>query len=389
MLTAWLIIDALVRNWALVAIISTILTLVIVPTLILLKYVRISLNIMRTTKPPLARNPLDFDRMRGEAVLFPAYDGLRLQGMLIRANPEVPRRGIVIFAHEFCSDMFSCARYCRPLQQQGYDIFTFDFRGHGQSPNEPAFEPRQWVTDHEVNDMRGAVAFVQNWLEEQRLPPEIGLFGISRGACAAILVATEAPSVRAIIADGAFSTDTTIEYFMRRWAYIFARVRIVYENHPPVFWRFLRWSMMFFARREFRCRFPSVRKAIKRMTPRPILFIHGEKDSYLPVEYSSRRLYALAGQPKYLWIAPEARHNQAVIRHPAFYAWLTTHFLERHLITPASPDELFSTEAPPEVGGPVASETRYGGDGEHQRRRPVAPPGEPFVLPERQKGADG
>lgn len=329
-LLAWSVVDALARNWAMVAIISTIVTLIVVPTLVLTKYLRISLNIMRTTKPPLARSPLDFDPLVGEPVTFPAYDGLPLHGMMIRANARVPRRGLIIFAHEFCSDMCSCARYCRPLRDAGYDILTFDFRGHGQSECTPDYTPRQWVTDRDLDDMRGAAAFAQAWLEEHGYPVEYGAFGISRGACAAIIVALENPHIGAIVADGAFSTDTTIEYFMKRWAYIFARVRFVYENHPPVFWRFLRWSMMHCARREFKCRFPSVRKTIRRMTPRPMLFIHGEKDSYLPVE-QSRRLYALAGQPKYLWVAPGARHNQAVIRHPEFYERLTTAFFERHL----------------------------------------------------------
>ncbi len=330
MLLGWSILDALLRNWALVVIVTTIVILLVVPATILMKYVRISLNIMRTTKPPLARSPLDFDRLVGEPVSFPAYDGLPLQGMLIRANPAVARRGLIVFAHEFCADMHSCARYCRPLQQEGYDILTFDFRGHGQSECPPDYTPRQWVTDRDLDDMRGAAAFAEHWLAEQGYLAEFGVYGISRGACAAILVAAENPSIRAIVSDGAFSTDTTVEYFMKRWAYIFARVRFVYENHPPVFWRFLRWSVFYFARREFKCRFPSVRKAITRMSPRPMLFIHGEKDSYLPVE-QSRRLYALAPQPKLLWIAPGARHNQAVVLHPEFYSRLTVSFFNRYL----------------------------------------------------------
>lgn len=327
---AWAWLDVLARNWALVGICATLLTLVAVPALVLIKYVRISLNIMRTTRPPLARNPLDFERLNGEPVTFPAYDGLPLQGMLLRNTQDMPGRGLIVFAHEFCSDMYSCARYARPLLDAGFDILAFDFRGHGQSPCAADYTPRQWVSDRELDDMRGAVACATAWLEEHGRPAEVGVFGISRGACAALLVAAEDPRICMLVADGAFSTDSTIEYFMKRWAYIFARVRIVYENHPPVFWRFLRWAMMHFARREFRCRFPSVRKAIRRMVPRPILFIHGEKDSYLPVE-QSRLLYALAGQPKLLWIAPEARHNQAVIHHPEQYARLTTTFFERYL----------------------------------------------------------
>lgn len=336
MLLGWSALDALSRNWALVAMVSTITALVVVPVMVLMKYVRISLNIMRTTKPPLARNPLDFERPVGEPVSFPAYDGLPLQGMVIRGNAALGPRGLVIFAHEFCADMHSCGRYCRPLWQAGYDILTFDFRGHGQSECPPGYTPRQWVTDRELDDMRGATAFAARWLEARGRPVRLGVFGISRGACAALLVAQEDPRLSVIVADGAFSTDTTVEYFMKRWAYIFAKVRFVYENHPPVFWRFLRWSMFHFARREFKCRFPSVRKAIPRMTPRPILFIHGEKDSYLPVE-QSRRLYALAGQPKALWIASGARHNQAVVHHPELYARLTTMFFDRYLAVPSKP----------------------------------------------------
>ncbi|TWT46217.1 Alpha/beta hydrolase family protein [Phycisphaerae bacterium RAS1] len=329
-LLAATVVDFLARNWAVVAIASTVITLIFVPALIISKYVRISLNIMRTTRPPLTRNPLDYDRLLGEPVRFPAYDGLPLAGMLVRAAPNAPARGLIVFAHEFCSDLYSCARYCRPLLDAGYDIFAFDFRGHGHSECGPDYVPRQWVTNHDVNDMRGAVAYALNWLEENGRTPEIGVVGVSRGACAAIVTAQETPQIRAIVADGAFSTDTTIEYFMKRWAYIFAKVRVVYENHHPAFWRFLRWCMMRVARREFRCRFPSVRKSLKRMTPRAMLFIHGEKDSYLPVE-QTRRLYAISGQPKYLWIAPAARHNQAAVLHAAYYADLTVGFFDRHL----------------------------------------------------------
>lgn len=327
---AWSIFDVLVRNWAIVAIASTVTTLLVVPALIILKYVRISLNIMRTTRPPLSRNPLDFDPLLGEPVSFPASDGLPLGGMIVRADPQVRRRGMIIFAHEFCSDMHSCARYCRPLQQAGYDIFAFDFRGHGRSPNEPGYVPRQWVTDRDVRDLRGAVAFASQWLARHGYPRELGIFGVSRGACAAILLATENPDIHAIVCDGVFSTDRTIEYFMKRWAYIFAKVRVVYENHHPAFWKLLRRVMIRLARREFGCDFPSVRRAIERMTPRAMLFIHGQRDSYLPVE-QSRLLYALAAQPKYFWVVPGARHNQAVALCPELYARLTTEFFDTHL----------------------------------------------------------
>ncbi|MCA9242621.1 MAG: alpha/beta fold hydrolase [Phycisphaerales bacterium] len=338
---ASLIFDALVRNWALVAIVVTIALLVIVPALVLLRYARISLNIMRNTKPPLCRAPQDFEALDGEAVQFPAFDGLPLAGAIIRANPDRPSRGLVVFCHEFCSDLRSCSRYCRPLLQVGYDIFTFDFRNHGRSASEPNYTPRQWLSDREVDDIRGAIAFARDWLRDNGRSQEIGLFGISRGGCASVFGAAECEGVRAIVLDGAFSTDRTIEYFMKRWAYIFAKVKVLYENHPPAFWRFLRWIMIKLAQREFRCVFPSVRKALKGMTPRPILFIHGAEDSYLPVE-QTRLLFDMAPAPKEIWIAPGARHNQAVIRHPERYAARVISFFDRYLAS--APREVVKEE---------------------------------------------
>lgn len=350
---AWSLFDLLARNWALAAIVITTIVLIVVPTLVILKYVRISLNIMRSTRPPLARSPLDFERLRGEPVTFTAFDGHELHGMIIRAESDTPRRGMVLFCHEFCSDMHSCARYCRPLQQVGYDIFTFNFRGHGESDCEPGYTPRQWLTEREVHDLRGALALARDWLRERGLPQEVGLFGISRGACAAILAAAEHPDVRAVVCDGAYSTDRTIEYFMRRWAYIFARVRILYENHHPYFWMFMRWTLIQLASRRFGCTFPSVVKAITRMDPRPMLFIHGEKDSYLPVELS-RILYALAPQPKTLWVAPGAKHNQAVCLHPDVYARLTVAFFDRYLWGQAPEHETQPADRPGEPPDPPA-----------------------------------
>lgn len=356
-LATWSIFETLARNWALAAMLTTTLILVVIPVLVLNKYVRISLNIMRTTKPPLSRSPLDFDRPAGEPVSFPAFDGVRLSGMLLAGAPHVPRRGLVVFAHEYCSDMYSCGRYTRSLLDAGFDVFTFDFRGHGQSDCDSSYTPRQWVTDREVADMRGAVAYVRQMLEQRGEPPQFGLFGISRGAGAALIVAAENRDIACVVSDGAFSTDRVIEWYMRRWAYIFATVRILYENHHPRFWKFLRWVMVSFAAREFRCQFPSVYKTVKRLRPMPLLFIHGEKDSYLPVE-QSRTLYALAPQPKALWIAAGARHNQAVILHPELYARLTIDFFTEHLASGTLPPAAASPARDP-VAAPTAAGAQH------------------------------
>lgn len=322
--------EAVARNWALFSIFLTLLLLIVVPALVLTKYLRICLNIIGDTEPPLSASQRGYELASGDERDFFASDGVRLRGIFLHPPAHVPYRGTIIFAPEFKSDRTSCVRYCRPLVEAGYSIFSFDFRGHGQSMSQEGYTSRLWTSDREMADMIGAISFVEQWLESHGRPIEIGLFGISRGGCTALLASEACNSVKAIITDGAFSSDCTLEHLMKRWAKIFAKVRIVYENHPPEFYRFLRWALFVTCRMKFKCRYPSVRKALMRMAPRPLLLIHGQRDSYIPVE-QSRLLYAMAAQPKYLWVVPDAKHNQSVDVRPAEYARRTVEFFDRYL----------------------------------------------------------
>jgi uncharacterized protein len=117
---------------------------------------------------------------------------------------------------------------------------------------------------------------------------------------------------------------------MKRWAHIFAKVRLVYENHPDIFWRLMCWLVMLVAQRKLKRRFLSVRKALRDMAGRPIMFIHGGRDSYIRQEHSEL-LYENAAEPKYLWIVPQAKHNQAVIVAREEYAARTIAFFAKHL----------------------------------------------------------
>lgn len=334
------IFNFIARNWALCSIAATITMLVLIPYLILQKYVRLSLNIFTDTEPPLSMTQVSHPRLPGDEVDFWATDGMRLAGVFMHPPPELKPKGLILFAPEFKSDRYSCARYCLPLLRAGYDVFSFDFRGHGRSSREEGYTPRQWSSDREIADIRGAIAYCTDWLEQQGRPPEIGLFGISRGAAAGVLAAAQNPAIKCFVTDGLFSSDAALEHLMKRWAYIFARVKFVYENHPPEFWMFLCWAMMHKAQRKFGVYFPSVRKVLPTIRPRPMLLIHGGRDSYISVD-QARLLYALAPQPRYLWIVPEARHNQSVTVQPAAYARRTVEFFDRFLAGEHGPDNLY------------------------------------------------
>jgi len=318
------------RHWAAVAISLTCASLATFLALLLGKYVRICLNIFVDTPPPLSMGPLDFQPLHGEIVRFRSFDGTSLRGMHLNTPNRSACLGTVVFCHEYGSDMYSCARYARPLIEAGFDVFTFDYRGHGDSSKSPRYKPLQWPSDKELADTLGACADVESVLAAEGKPTEIGLFGISRGAGSGLLAACSDHNIKAILCDGAFSTDTTIVALMKRWAYIFARVKLVYENHSEQFWRFLFWLLMRFAQPRLGCRFPSVRKALRDMQPRAIFFIHGQRDSYIRVE-QTQVLYEAAPEPKYLWVVEGAKHNQSAIIEPRQYARRTIAFFRRHL----------------------------------------------------------
>jgi len=318
------------RHWAAWAIALTFLSVLVMGGLVLARYVRICLNIFCDTHPPLAMGPLDFQPIYGEVVRFRSFDGTSLRGMRIPGAKGQPYRGTIVFCHEFGSDMYSCGRYARPLIDAGFDVFTFDFRGHGESSCSKTYRPLQWPSDKDMEDVLGACAHVESLLQAAGRPLKIGVFGISRGAGAALLAAATDTNICAILCDGAFCTDTTIIALMKRWASIFARWKLVYENNPESFWRFLYWLLIHFAQPRLGCRYPSVSKALRHMQPRPINFIHGELDSYIRVD-QTRELYVQAPEPKYLWVVDGAKHNQSAIIQPEEYAARTSAFFRKYL----------------------------------------------------------
>jgi len=336
------------RNWAAVAMSLTCVSLLAFMAALLGKYVRICLNIFIDTHPPLSMGPIDFQPLHGEVIRFRSFDGTSLRGMMLKTPNRPACKGTIIFCHEFGSDMHSCARYTRPLIEAGFDVFTFDFRGHGESSSGGRYRPLQWPSDKELEDVLGACAFVESSLAGEGKKQHVGLFGISRGAGAGLLAAASNPNIKAIICDGAFSTDTTLIALMKRWAHIFARFKMLYENQTMAFWRFLLWLLMRFAQPKLGCRFPSVHKALRQMRPRPILFVHGRRDSYIR-EDQTRMLYAEAPSPKYLWLVHDAKHNQSVLVQPKQYAARTIAFFRRHLADEAVDESEITSPADVEV----------------------------------------
>jgi uncharacterized protein len=313
--------------WLIMAIVIAVV-LVLVLLGLITRYMRIAINLFLDTPLPITANLHDYATPEGEIVSFPSLEGRSLRGMFIDRPPGLPDRGTVIFCHEFGSDMMSAGRYAWPLVKAGYTVFAFDFRGHGGSFTPPHFEPRHWPSDHDVNDILAAVAYVQSRRDIDRCG--LGILGVSRGAAAAVMAAAVNPAVRCLALDGVFSTDLSIDELMKRWVQIFVRVDLARADRTLTIYRFFRALILFYVELKCRCRFPSTRRALGRLDSTPVLFIHGERDAYVPPE-QTRYLCSLKPGDKDLWICPDAKHNQAVATDPKTYAQKLTGFFDRYL----------------------------------------------------------
>ena len=313
--------------WIILALVATV---VLVLLIIFARYLRVSLRLFLATDMPLTAGLGTDPPIKGEVHEFPSRDGTSLKGVFIDPPAGVAARGTIVFAHEFKGDRDSAARYTAGLPEMGLRVFAFDFRGHGESPKDEPYKPSHWVTDFEVNDLLGAVAYVEATGRQPHQP--VGIMGVSRGACAAVIAALHTTKIRILVVDGLFSTDLLVEALMRRWAVIFASINLARADRRTEIFSVLRAFTLLYAELKMRCRYPLVRRALTRLKDVPVLFIYGQDDAYIDGDQRIT-LYRVKPGAKQLWEAPGARHNQAVVAAPEEYRGRITAFLDKYMPT--------------------------------------------------------
>jgi pimeloyl-ACP methyl ester carboxylesterase len=241
-----------------------------------------------------------------EDVRFSTADGLTLAASYFKTTAE-KRLGVIVFCHEYLGDRWSALAYLGHLRAVGFDLFSFDFRNHGQSDSQPGYEPLQWLTAGELMDLRAALKYLRSRADADLAG--VGLFGVSRGGCAAVCAAAKDPGVWGVATDGSFPTHGTMLAYILRWSEIYVGSRTIWRRMPMVVFEFLTWSARKRVQGKRKCRFPHVERGVARLAPRPLLMIHGEKDSYIGPDIA-RGLFATAGDPRELWIVPKAKHNR-------------------------------------------------------------------------------
>jgi pimeloyl-ACP methyl ester carboxylesterase len=271
-----------------------------------------------------------------EEVTLRAADGLQLRGCYLKHTAD-RRKGVLLFGLEFGSNRWACGPYVDFLRAGGYDVFTWEPRNQGDSDRDETFEPLQWVTDREAGDCKAAVDYLKSRPDAD--PRGIGLYGLSKGANAGLVVAVNDPSIRCVVTDGAFAPYTVVVPYMRVWFSI-------YDTRRPLQGLFPAWYFGIIARIGMRqvgaergVVYPDIERLIGKLAPRPLLMIHGGADTYIKPTMT-QDLFRHARRPKELWIVEGAKHNQALQVAGDEYKRRVTEFFDKHLGQPLAAKRL-------------------------------------------------
>ncbi len=230
-----------------------------------------------------------------EEVWFESRDGLKLHGWYIPSpatGVAAPKNVTILMGHGHTTSKEPDLEYARFFHQAGYNVFTFDFRGHGRSEGPQGSSVGYW----EKLDVHGAV----DWLIG-RGQERIAAFGISMGAAILIMATAENPFIRAVIADSAFA-----QLYRSIAAEINNMWRLPLWLARPL--GYYSWRILA-AHHRFPLKASSPADYVAAISPRPLLLIHGDQDRLTRVE-NAYLLSRLSAPPTQLWIQPGLGHVQ-------------------------------------------------------------------------------
>lgn len=214
------------------------------------------------------------------------------------------------------------------LWKAGHNVLVFEYYGHGAEVGTPVT-----LGYREMEDFMGAVEYAK-----QRAPgTRIGVLAYSMGAAIAIMCGAHTPEIEAIIADSAFATHASVvDYNIRR---------ALHMPSAPFAWLadyLLGW------RAGYHFRQVEPLRDIALISPRPILLIHGGKDTIVD-PHDGPLLHAAAQEPKELWIVPEADHCCAYFADRPHYVKKVVTFFDEHLKQQPARPHLVETVTPERV----------------------------------------
>jgi fermentation-respiration switch protein FrsA (DUF1100 family) len=188
-------------------------------------------------------------------------------------------KGTVVLFHGNAENLTSHFLMLYWLPAEGYNYLIFDYPGFGLSTGRP----------DQNNTVAAGVAAIE-WVHEHKDPSPLIVYGQSLGGAVALrsaeIVKDRVP-LRNVIIDAGFRS------YPQMARYALARSWLTWPLQPLTL---------------FLVRNNGGVHDVSKFPPVPLLFIHGEEDNVIELE-NSQKLYALASQPKKLWIVPGGHHG--------------------------------------------------------------------------------
>ena len=264
------------------------------------------LQFFLSVSPPKFRSkitPAEFD-LPFEDVRFKTKDGLALAGWLIVKDKSRPT---IIIGHGYPFDKGNILPVARFLYPK-FNLFFFDFRSFGQSEGRITTAGAR-----EREDTKAAIAYLK---KRKDIKHTFGAYGFSLSATTFLI--TDAPEIKAIVADSPYTGG---------WGIIEA----LYRYFGPLKWPFV-WLTGFYSKL-FLGLNPSEVSVIESIKDQkvPVLLIHGDKDSQIPLRHS-QEIYANSDKElTELWIVKDADHGMSYAVNPSAYKKKVTGFFEENL----------------------------------------------------------
>jgi uncharacterized protein len=241
--------------------------------------------------------PSDYG-LKYESVLIRTSDGLNLHGWFFPAEGRAA--GTVLHLHGNAGNTSGHFQHVAWLPAAGWNVLCFDYRGYGRSEGRISREGS-------LIDARAALDYLLGRPEVDG--DRIVAFGQSLGGAVGIVLAAQRPEIRGLVIDGAFDGYRHIA----RWHIRRNPVMLVLAWWVP-------WLLMGDNLDPI--------DHVSRISPRPLLVMHGTADSVVPVSMA-RRLHAAAGEPKELWLVEGANHYEAMTERAEETRPRLLRFLER------------------------------------------------------------
>ncbi len=263
-------------------------------------------SLTKFERVPIESNPADFG-LQYVDVSFPSRDGLTLRGWWLEGGDDSP---VIVVVHGSGGNRADPAErmlgIVKDLVSHGYNILTFDMRGHGESDGEHISAGL-----YEKNDLLGAIDYIRG----RGIENKIGILGFSMGAAVCLMTAPESEEIDAVVADASYANIVSIieSEFAER------------SDLPGFFIPII----LFMARTVYDVDFTAIKpeEAVKE-TSVPVFVIHGEQDEMIPVEHAYRLKQASQNPDSRLWIVPEAQHANSYLVRPTEYKEQVTSFFD-------------------------------------------------------------